>query len=76
VKTWHVLVLAGSILGGSLGGCSLIAAALAYAPGERYHYGPQQVAGQLTRIDKATGTVEVYDPGRAVWIKLGPLQSK
>ncbi len=64
MKPWHVLVLAGSILGGSLGGCGIIAAVLSSAPRERYHYGNHLVGNRLTRVDKDTGAVQVWDANR------------
>jgi hypothetical protein len=64
VKTWQLLVLAASILGGSLGGCGIIAGVMASSPRQRYHYSNVMIGERLTRIDKDTGTVQVYTTNR------------
>ena len=64
MKSWQVLVLAGSILAGGLGGCGILAAVLSSSPRERYHYSNVSVGDRLTRIDKVTGTVQVYNVSR------------
>ena len=63
MKSWHVLVLAGSILAGSLGGCGIIAAVLR-SRRERYHYSNVSIDNHLTRVDKDMGTVQVWDANR------------
>ena len=54
MKTWHVVVLAASILAGS----GLIAAALAF--GNRYHYTNYPIRDSVGRVDTHTGAVEMY----------------
>jgi hypothetical protein len=77
VKTWHVLVLAGSILVGSLGGCGIIAAAMSYSPAQRYHYSNVSVGNRLTRVDKVTGAVQVYDADRGWgWVDVESMKNR
>ncbi len=77
MKTWHVLVLAGSILVGSLGGGGIIAAARSYSPAERYHYSNVSLGKWLTRIDKVTGTVQVYDADRGLgWVDFESIKNR
>jgi hypothetical protein len=61
VKSWHVLLLAASILVG----CGAIAAVLGLR--DRYHYNAYPVKNTVSRIDKFTGAVEVYDVDRG-WV--------
>jgi hypothetical protein len=77
VKTWQVLVLAGSILVGCLGGCGIIAAARSYAPAERYHYSNVSLGNRLTRIYRVTGTVQVYDADRGWgWVDFESIKNR
>lgn len=55
VKSWHVLVLSASILVG----CGAIAAVLGLR--DRYHYTNFPVENRMSRINKFTGAVELYD---------------
>jgi hypothetical protein len=77
VKTWHVLVLAGSILIGCLGGSAILAAAKSYSPAERYHYSNVSLGTRLTRIDKVTGAVQVYDADRGWgWVDFESIKNR
>jgi hypothetical protein len=61
MKRWHVLVLAASIIAG--------AGTIALVDGvkERYHYTAYTVFNLPTRIDRYSGSVEVFDKNYGGW---------
>jgi hypothetical protein len=62
VKSWHVLALCASILVG----CGAIAAVLGLR--DQYHYTAFPVENRVSRVNKYTGAVEVYDRDRG-WVR-------
>lgn len=61
MKSWHAALIAASIVVG----CTVIAIVIGSA--ERYHYTAFPVENAMSRTDRYTGNVELYDKQRG-WV--------